>query len=172
MRAEAKSSSDFETGVTNDDRLDLRIWLRLLTCSNLIETRLRKMLRQEFDTTLPRFDLLSQLDRAPDGLTMGELSRRLMVTNGNVTGLIDRLVGEGLVVREPAPKDRRAHLVRLTKQGSDVFAAMVPAHKDKIRRLFSGLKRAELANLLELLGMLKTSIETKDTKVQTKEKSQ
>ena len=102
---------DYETAVSADDHLDVRIWLRLLTCTNMIEGRVRRNLREEFDFTLPRFDLLAQLDRAETGLTMGELSRRLMVSNGNVTGLIDRLVNEGLVARKPAPEDRRAHLV-------------------------------------------------------------
>src|ERR1051325_3801102 len=86
--------ADRESAVVTDDRVELKVWLRLLTCANLIENRVRGRLRETFATTLPRFDLLAQLDRAPTGLTMGELSSRLMVTNGNVTALADTLVGE------------------------------------------------------------------------------
>lgn len=150
---------DRETALTKDDRLDLRVWFRLLTCATLIERSVRQGLREEFGITLPKFDLLSQLDRAAEGLTMGELSRRLMVTNGNVTGLIDRLVTEGLVARQPAPHDRRAQLVRLTPAGKQAFDAMIPKHQDFIAERFDGLSRAELAELHRLLGKLKTSFE-------------
>ena len=150
---------DRETALTKDDRLDLRVWFRLLTCATLIERSVRQGLREEFGITLPKFDLLSQLDRAGEGLTMGELSRRLMVTNGNVTGLIDRLVTEGLVARQPAPHDRRAQLVRLTPAGKQAFDAMIPKHQDFIAERFDGLSRAELAELHRLLGKLKTSFE-------------
>ena len=115
-------------------------------------------MREQFGTTLPRFDILSQLDRAPDGLTMGDLSRRLMVSNGNVTGLIDRLVGEGLVVREPAPHDRRAQLVRLTKDGRKAFADMVPAHAALVKEHFAGVTREQLSALHDMLGQLKDSL--------------
>ncbi len=149
---------DYETGLTENDRLDLRVWLRLLTCSNLMERTIRTTMREQFDTTLPRFDLLSQLDRAPGGLTMGDLSRRLMVSNGNVTGLVDRLVGEELVQREPSPHDRRAQLVRLTKAGKQAFAGMVPAHAALVKNLFSGVTRDELRALHDQLGQLKDSL--------------
>src|SRR3546814_9820640 len=92
-------SNDRETAASRDDKLELRLWLRLLTCSSLIERDVRNALRERFDTTLPRFDLLAQLDRAPDGLTMSELSARMMVSNGNITGLTDRLVDEGPIGR-------------------------------------------------------------------------
>jgi DNA-binding MarR family transcriptional regulator len=154
---------DRETSLTKDDRLDLRVWFRLLTCATLIERSVRQGLREEFGITLPKFDLLSQLDRAEEGLTMGELSRRLMVTNGNVTGLIDRLVTEGLVARQPAPHDRRAQLVRLTPAGKQAFDAMIPKHQDFIAERFDGLSRAELAELHRLLGKLKTSFEAHET---------
>lgn len=149
---------DYETALTTDDGLELRVWLRLLTCANLIERRVRQNLRVAFDTTLPRFDLLAQLDRAPDGLTMGDLSRRLMVSNGNVTGLIDRLVSEGLVARHPAPGDRRAQLVRLTAAGKRAFDAMTPAHAGWIDDMLSGLDRADMTALFDLLARLKTSL--------------
>ena len=159
VSAAISAPHDRETSLTKDDRLDLRVWFRLLTCATLIERSVRQGLREEFGITLPKFDLLSQLDRASDGLTMGELSRRLMVTNGNVTGLIDRLVTEGLVARQPAPHDRRAQLVRLTPAGKQAFDAMIPKHQDFIADRFDGLSRTELAELHRLLGKLKTSFE-------------
>ena len=122
---EGTPRGDFETGLTTDDQLDLRTWLRLLTCANMIEGEVRAKLRTAFDITIARFDLLAQLDRADPtdrGLTMGELSRRLMVTNGNVTALIDRLVGEKLVVRRADPDDRRAQIIELTPNGRRAFA--------------------------------------------------
>jgi DNA-binding MarR family transcriptional regulator len=162
VSAAASAQRDRETALTKDDRLDLRVWFRLLTCATLIERSVRQGLREEFGITLPKFDLLSQLDRAEEGLTMGELSRRLMVTNGNVTGLIDRLVSEGLVARQPAPHDRRAQLVRLTPAGKQAFDAMIPKHQDFIAERFDGLSRAELAELHRLLGKLKTSFEARE----------
>jgi DNA-binding MarR family transcriptional regulator len=156
------SPRDRETALTKDDRLDLRVWFRLLTCATHIERSVRQGLREEFGITLPRFDLLSQLDRAPQGLTMGELSRQLMVTNGNVTGLIDRLVTEGLVARQPSPHDRRAQVVRLTPAGKQAFDAMIPKHQAFIAERFHGLARAELAELHRLLGKLKTAFEARE----------
>ena len=137
------------------DKAELRLWLRLLACSGLIERRVRGALRQEFATTLPRFDVLAQLDRAPDGLRMGDLSHRLMVSNGNVTGLIDRLVQERLVSRETAPSDRRKQVVRLTPDGRRAFDAMAPAHEAWIVDMMSGLEGEEMGELLELLGRLR-----------------
>ena len=149
---------DFETALTNDDRLELRVWLRLLTCANMIDGQVRQRLRREFGTTLPRFDIMAQLDRAPDGLTMGELSRRLMVSNGNVTGLIDRLVGEGMVERRRAPGDRRSQIVRLTDAGARVFDRMAPAHQIWIEELLAGLGRRDMMDLYDGLGTMKTSL--------------
>src|SRR5262249_40149160 len=102
---------------SHDDHDALRLWLRLFTCTMLIEGRVRAGLRERFATTLPRFDLMSQLERAPEGLKMGELSRRMMVTGGNVTGITTALVAEGLIERRAIPGDRRAQLVRLTAEG-------------------------------------------------------
>ena len=95
MRVAGLRRADRESAAASADKLELRVWLRLLTCTNLIERHVRAKLRESFATTLPRFDLLAQLDRAPDGLAMGELSSRLMVTNGNVTALADALVRDG-----------------------------------------------------------------------------
>jgi len=151
------AATDRESALLSDDKLELRLWLRLLTCSNLIEGEVRARLREAFATTLPRFDLLAQLDRAADGLTMGELSSRLMVSNGNVTGLTDALVREGLVSRLPDPGDRRSLRIRLTPEGKRAFDAMTPTHEQWIDQMMAGLTRAEMAHLLELLGKLKQS---------------
>lgn len=151
-------ADDRESALMSDDKLELKLWLRLLTCSNLIEGEVRTRLREDFDTTLPRFDLLAQLDRAPEGLTMGEVSSRLMVSNGNVTGLTETLVREGLVSRLPEPGDRRSLRIRLTAAGKRTFDAMTPTHEQWIDELVSGLTRAEMARLLELLGKLKQSV--------------
>jgi DNA-binding MarR family transcriptional regulator len=150
--------ADRESALMSDDKLELKVWLRLLTCGNLIENEVRARLRESFDTTLPRFDLLAQLDRAPDGLTMGELSSRLMVSNGNVTGLTDALVREGLVTRIPEPADRRSLRIRLTPSGKHAFDAMTPVHEQWIDTMMAGLTRAEMAHLLDLLGKLKQSV--------------
>ena len=156
---EAGRRLDYESGVRRDDRLELRVWLRLLTCANLIERRVRRRLRESFEVTLPRFDLLAQLERAPDGLTMGELSRRLMVTSGNVTGLIERMASEGLVERTVAASDRRVQLVRLTPAGRSTFHAMTPVHESWIAAMMAGLGRKEMATLYALLARLKRSLE-------------
>jgi DNA-binding MarR family transcriptional regulator len=110
-------AADAESRLHDDDHDALRLWLRLFTCTSLIERRIRVQLRETFAMTLPRFDLMAQLERAPGGLKMSELSRRLMVTGGNVTGLTDQLVNEGLVVRKRVPGDRRAQAVSLTREG-------------------------------------------------------
>jgi hypothetical protein len=99
---------DAETRAAADHRGELRLWLRLLTCATLIEGEIRTRLRERFDVTLPRFDLLAQLERAPDGMTLGELSRRMMVSNGNITGLVERLAEQGLLERVPRPRRLRA----------------------------------------------------------------
>src|ERR1700749_5018875 len=101
---------DAETKVAErpaDQESELRLWLRLLTCTTLIEGEVRRRLRESFDVTLPRFDLMAQLDKTPDGMTLGELSSRMMVSNGKFTGLVERLVADGLLARKPAPNDRR-----------------------------------------------------------------
>jgi len=138
----------------------LRLWLRLLACTNLVEAPLRKRLREQFRGSLPRFDLMAQLDRQPGGMKMRELSRRLMVTGGNVTGLTDRLVAEGLVERHEDPVDRRACTVQLTMEGRRQFRAMARAHEAWVAELFGGLSAAQQKQLFELLGKLKPSIPT------------
>lgn len=156
--SELRLEPDRESALLSDDKLQLRLWLRLLTCSNLVEGEVRARLRESFATSLPRFDLLAQLDRAADGLTMGELSSRLMVSNGNVTGLTDALVREGLVSRLPEPADRRSLRIRLTPAGKRAFDQMTPIHEQWIDEMMAGLSRAEMAHLLSLLGKLKASL--------------
>lgn len=155
LPARGATRADRESAVASEDKLELKVWLRLLTCANLIEGQVRNLLRENFATTLPRFDLLAQLDRAPDGLTMGELSSRLMVTNGNVTALADALVREGLVLRQAHPSDRRSLCLRLSPEGKRVFDTMTPAHEGWIDLMMGELSRDELARLLDLLGKLK-----------------
>jgi DNA-binding MarR family transcriptional regulator len=133
----------------------LRLWLRLLTCTQLIEKQVRTELRERFDTTLPRFDLMSQLERNPDGLKMNELSRRMMVTGGNITGITDQLVTEGLVERLEVAGDRRAFRVRLTALGRKSFEDMARQHDGWIVDAFSGLSVREIDALHKLLGKVK-----------------
>ncbi|MCU0764243.1 MAG: MarR family transcriptional regulator, partial [Hydrogenophaga sp.] len=128
----APDTLDLEARAHSEHAQELRLWLRLLTCSQLIEKRVRTQLRERFDTTLPRFDLMAQLERHPEGLKMKELSHRLMVTGGNVTGITDQLVAEGLVERVGVEGDRRAFLVRLTPAGRKVFERMAIEHEDWI----------------------------------------
>jgi DNA-binding MarR family transcriptional regulator len=150
---------DSETRATEDDHMALRLWLRLLACANLVEGPLRSRLREQFDgASLPRFDLMAQLERHAQGLKMRELSRRLMVTGGNVTGLTDKLVAEGLVERRDDPSDGRACTVLLTAEGRRQFRAMARAHEAWIVELFAGLAPQQQATLFELLGELKRSL--------------
>ena len=138
----------------------LRLWLRMLTCTQLIETQVRTHLRDQFETTLPRFDLMAQLERAPDGLKMNELSRRMMVTGGNVTGITDQLVSEGLVLRVPVEGDRRAYRVLLTPRGHQQFSEMATQHMAWIESAFAGLDVAEIDALHQLLGRVKEHTKT------------
>jgi len=154
---------DAETKVAEtpgDHKDELRLWLRLLTCTTLIEGEVRRRLRERFDVTLPRFDLMAQLDRAEDGMTLGELSRRMMVTNGNVTGLAERLVAEGLLSRRQAANDRRSHMVRLPDKGRRQFRKMAQEHEGWIADLFAGISPRDVEALLGLLGKAKASART------------
>jgi len=156
------TADDAESRVHDEHHETLRLWLRLLTCTLTIEGKVRARLRERFATTLPRFDLMAQLERNPQGLKMGELSRRLMVTGGNVTGITDQLVAEGLVRREPIVGDRRAYAVQLTPKGKRAFDAMAVEHEQWIEELLSGLTRAERDRLFVLLGRLKSTIAERD----------
>jgi DNA-binding MarR family transcriptional regulator len=146
---------DLESRTTHDDHLSVRVWLRLLACTNLVEGRIAGKLREAFDTTLPRFDFLSQLERNPAGLRMTEISKRMMVTGGNITRIADQLLGEGLISRTVAPGDRRASIVRLTAAGRRAFAEMARRHENWIVELFGGLSETERTQLYALLAKLK-----------------
>ena len=146
---------DMEARAHSEHPEALRLWLRLLTCTQLVEKQVRTRLRERFDTTLPRFDLMAQLERAPVGLKMNELSRRLMVTGGNVTGITDQLVAEGLVERIDVVGDRRAYRVRLTARGRRQFQEMARQHEEWVVEAFAGLTDKEIASLHKLLGKVK-----------------
>ena len=147
-----------ESRLPDDHHGALRLWLRLLTCTLMIERRIKSRLRERFDTTLPRFDLMAQLERAPGGLTMSELSRRLMVTGGNVTGLVDPLVAAGLVERLAVPGDRRAAAVRLTSRGRRAFLAMAGEHERWVVAMMAGVSERDRGELAALLARLKQSV--------------
>jgi len=149
---------DAETRLHDDHHLSLRLWLRMLACTNRIESCVRQNLQARFGTTLPRFDLMAQLERAPDGLKMSELSQRMMVTGGNVTGITDGLEKEGLVVRESDRADRRVFRVKLTAEGQRQFRRMAAEHEQWVIGLFDGLSLRQKNQLAELLGELKHQI--------------
>lgn len=151
---------DAETKVSErpaDHEAELRLWLRLLTCTTLIEGEVRSRLRDSFDVTLPRFDLMAQLDKAQNGMTLGELSQRMMVSNGNVTGLVERLVEQKMIERRPSPTDRRSMLVNLTPEGRKTFRTMARTHEDWIAEIFEGLSRNEMDSLMQLLAKTKAA---------------
>jgi DNA-binding MarR family transcriptional regulator len=148
------------TEATVDAKADLRLWLRLLTCTTLIEGEIRRRLRKQFGETLPRFDLMAQLERAPRGLKMSELSQRMMVTGGNVTGITDGLEKDGLVVREVDPTDRRVFYVKLSAEGQRQFRRMAAEHEQWVIELFEGMSMKHKNQLVELLGELKQNIRT------------
>jgi DNA-binding MarR family transcriptional regulator len=136
----------------------LRLWLGLLGASRAIEVQLRARLREEFATTLPKFDVMAALARKGAGVTMTELSRLLMVSNGNVTGIIDRLAAEGIVMRLAHQGDRRTTFVRLTAKGRQHFAAMAKAHEAWIAELLAGVGREDTDTLVGLLGALRAPV--------------
>jgi DNA-binding MarR family transcriptional regulator len=153
-----KLTLDQESRLNIDDHFAIKIWLRMLTCANLIEADIRSGLRAEFESTLPRFDLLAQLERTPEGLLMNELSKRLMVTSGNVTALADQLESEGFIERIAVPNDRRATKINLTEPGRRKFNQMAVVHEQWVAQMFSSLNRAEQEQLHSLLAKLKTSL--------------
>jgi len=151
---------DAETRLHDDHHLSLRLWLRMLACTNRTESFVRQNLQSKFGTTLPRFDLMAQLERAPQGLKMSELSQRMMVTGGNVTGITDGLQREGLVVRETDASDRRVFRVRLTAEGQRQFRRMAAEHEQWVIVLFGGMSMRQKNQLVELLGELKRHIQS------------
>jgi DNA-binding MarR family transcriptional regulator len=134
--------------------LKLRLWVRLLRAVRVVDVELRRRLRAEFGETLPRFDVMAALARKESGMTMTEVSRLLMVSNGNVTGIVDRLVAEGLVVRSANAQDRRATFVRLTHKGMRHFGRMAEAHEGWVNSILAGFERAQSEKLIGTLDAL------------------
>jgi DNA-binding MarR family transcriptional regulator len=152
---------DLETSLAGSPpghKADLRLWLRMLSCVNLVEAEIRRRLREHFATTLPRFDLLAQLDRMPEGLTLGEISRRMMVSNGNVTALAAGLVADGLVERRAEAADRRVQRLCLTRHGRHAFEIQSAEHERWIAELFAHIPSAERGTLHSLLGVVKNGV--------------
>lgn len=139
-------------------RQDIRVLLRLLSCSMTIEKRLRRRFIEQFDTTLPRFDVLAALERNPDGVTMSELSRLLLVSNGNVTALVRQLESDGYVRSEAPPEDKRRSIVMMTRKGREHFKLLADAHHKWIGGMFSKMSAADMQSLYVLLANLKTSL--------------
>lgn len=136
---------------------ELRLWLRLLSTTKLISQEIRRRLRREFGATLPQFDLLSQLYRETEGLRLGELSKRTMVTNGNITGLVERLETDGLVLRERLPDDRRVIVACLTDKGRKTFEAMAEAHEGWLKDMMGDVDPIIISGLLTHVGHVKQS---------------
>lgn len=149
---------DSESRINEDDHLALKLWLRLLTCTNLVEANLRQNLRESFESTLPRFDLLAQLDRHPEKLKMGELSSLMMVSGGNVTGLVNQMEKEGLVSRTPLETDRRTFQVGLTRAGKRYFDKMARFHEQWVVEMFSDMEHSQKEELMDGLAMMKRSV--------------
>ena len=149
-------------GISKDSKERLRLWIRLLRASRTIEAELRERLRQEFDTTLPRFDVMAALYRVPEGMLMSGLSRFLLVSNGNVTGIVDRLVSEGLVARARRNGDRRTSMVRLTEAGVTQFRAMASAHEGWIGELLGGVSEDDTRRLSGMLTSFRSNWEGRE----------
>jgi DNA-binding MarR family transcriptional regulator len=139
----------------------LRLWLRLLSCSHAVEREIRRRFESEFEVTLPRFDVMAALDRHPDGLTMGSLSRWLRVSNGNVTGVVARLEADGLVRRRPRDDDQRVIEVGLTDEGRAAFGRLAAAHEGWIDELLGSVDADSTHRLIELLGSVRNGIENR-----------
>lgn len=137
----------------------LKLWIRMLGVTRAVENRLRDALRVDHDTTLPRFDVMAALWRNRDGLTMTELSRLLLVSNGNATAVVDRLVADGLVRRSPCGDDRRRVRVALTADGVEQFERIAADHRALIDRLFAGLGDSELDVLKTLLQRVREDVQ-------------
>ncbi|MNK32161.1 Transcriptional activatory protein BadR [compost metagenome] len=149
---------DLASRLTQDHHQSLKLWLRMLSCTVKIENEVRTRLRATFGITLPRFDLMAQLERFPDGLRMGELSKRMMVTGGNITGITDQLEQEKLVVRVVDPKDRRSYSVKLTPAGRRAFDEMARVHEGWIAELLHGVTPDDKTQLIDLLSHMKQQL--------------
>jgi DNA-binding MarR family transcriptional regulator len=155
---DAADELGYEARSTTGDHAALKLWLRMLSCTNQIEAEIRRRLRVQFDTSLPRFDYMAQLYREPEGLRMKELSSHLMVTGANVTGITDELEADGLVARSSSPTDRRSWIVRLTPKGRQHFEAMAQVHEQWILELFACLNAPALAQVYQQLGSLRVHV--------------
>jgi DNA-binding MarR family transcriptional regulator len=149
-------------GISQGSKERLRLWIRLLRASRTIEAELRERLRKEFDTTLPRFDVMAALYRQPEGMLMSDLSRFLLVSNGNVTGIVDRLVSEGLVARSRRNGDRRTSMVRLTDAGADQFRAVAAAHETWIGELLGSVSDDDTRRLATMLKSFRSNWEGRE----------
>lgn len=160
MRATADSSTTSRRRKSSRSRSkeSVRVWLRLLSCESVVEQQLRTLFRSRFSVTLPQFDVLSELERAGSPLTMSQLSRELMVSNGNVTGVIDRLEKSGLVDRSRAEHDRRIQFIRLTPQGRKQFNEMARCHEAWLEALFADIAVSDLQALQESLVRLRNAV--------------
>lgn len=156
--------SEFATGAGSETTAKnrLRLWLRLLKVSRKVESELRENLRREFSTTLPRFDVMAALSRYDKGLKMSALSNVLKVSNGNVTGIVDRLVTDGIIIRTPVPGDKRASLVHLTPKGAEEFARQAKAHEVWVDRLLSGIEADDAESISLLLKQASKRIEQEE----------
>jgi DNA-binding MarR family transcriptional regulator len=157
-----QANADHEFRAHADQHASLRLWLRLLSCTNRVEDKIRQRLRESFGITLPRFDLMAQLERHPDGLTMGELSLRMLVTGGNITTIVDQLEKEKLVVRVVGVNDRRSFTVKLTQAGRDAFTDMAISHEAWVADMFEGLSVSQQADLHNLLGAMKKNLQKQE----------
>ena len=147
------------SGPHGDSKAKLRLWIRLLRASRLIEANVRERLKTQFAATLPRFDVLAALYRQREGMLMSEISRFLMVSNGNVTGIVDRLVAERLVVRAQRNGDRRTSFVKLTNKGVAKFEDMAEAHEDWIDELLADVSVRDANNLSAKLKSFRSNWE-------------
>lgn len=141
------------------DKDGLRLWLRIVACTQMVEQEIRIMLREKFAMTLPRFELLAALDRVPDGLTMGELSRWLMVTKGNITGIAERLSEDGFIKRQPTPTDRRSFVVTLTPKGRKLFKEMETQYERLLDEVFVEISIDDFDSFTGVLAKVKEVIE-------------
>ena len=159
-----EAALDLASRLTQDHHQSLKLWLRMLSCTVRIENEIRTRMRATFDITLPRFDLMAQLERHPDGLRMGELSKRMMVTGGNITGITDQLEQEKLVVRVPDARDRRVHTVKLTEAGRRAFADMATVHEGWVAELLHPISPDDKGQLITLLSQMKHHLNSPDDK--------
>jgi DNA-binding MarR family transcriptional regulator len=139
----------------------LRVWLRMLGATTIMQKLIQNYLKVRFDSTLPRFDVMSALDRQDGPITMSELSDKLLVSNGNVSGLVSRLVKDGMMTREVDPHDRRTQRVELSSTGREAFHAMAIEHEKLVDSLFSDLSDAQMEELLHLTTILNATLHAK-----------